>query len=147
MKLYECKVSFTFDANNPLEAAQQFLVNIQTNPNWFVDVKDVDNGAEFTVDTEDGSVETKIHLDENQFDAKVETELGTYYVRNTYDIDNTNGGITGVDIYNDEGKYVTNVSGLSVYVEDGWELDGDGKQYNCEDIKEIADWIENNLEL
>lgn len=80
MKLYECKVSFTFDANNPLEAAQQFLANIQTNPNWFVDVKDVDNGAEFTVDTEDGSVETKIHLDENQFDAKVETELGTYTI-------------------------------------------------------------------
>ena len=78
-------------------------------------------------------------------DAKIETEIGTYYVRNTYDIDDTNGGITGVSIYNDEGKHITNVSGLSVYVEDGWELEQDGEQYNCEDVKEIANWIENNL--
>ncbi len=56
-KLFECQVSFTYDTDNPAEAAKQFIANIQANPNWYVSVKDIDTGEKFTVDTETGEVE------------------------------------------------------------------------------------------
>jgi hypothetical protein len=57
-KTYECTVSFTYDTNSPEEAAREFIANIQNNPNWFVNVREVaPEGKSFTVDTETGETE------------------------------------------------------------------------------------------
>jgi hypothetical protein len=57
-KTYECTVSFTYDTNSPEEAAIEFIANIQNNPNWFVNVREVaSEGKSFTVDTETGETE------------------------------------------------------------------------------------------
>mgnify|MGYP007071610348 CR=1 FL=1 len=57
--LFECSISFTFNANNPVEAAREFIANIQNNPDWFVDVKNTKTGKKFVVDTETGETESK----------------------------------------------------------------------------------------
>lgn len=56
-KLYECSVSFTYDAENPQEAANEFLANLQNNPNWFIHVHECETFNHFTVDTETGDVQ------------------------------------------------------------------------------------------
>ncbi len=56
-KMYECTVSFTYEADSPEDAAQQLIANIQTNPNWFVQVRQSETTKEFTVDTETGECE------------------------------------------------------------------------------------------
>lgn len=56
-KLYECSVSFTYDAENPQEAANEFLANLQNNPNWFIHVRDTETQTNFSVDTETGDVQ------------------------------------------------------------------------------------------
>ena len=56
-KRYECTVSFTYEADSPEDAAQQLIANIQTNPNWFVQVRQSETTKEFTVDTETGECE------------------------------------------------------------------------------------------
>ena len=56
-KEFECSVSFTYDAESPVDAAQQFIDNIRSNPNWFVSVKETKSGEKFTVDTESGEAE------------------------------------------------------------------------------------------
>jgi hypothetical protein len=55
-KEYETIISFAYEANNPVDAAQQFIDNIP-HATWFLTVKDTETGKEFTVDTEDWSVE------------------------------------------------------------------------------------------
>jgi hypothetical protein len=56
-KWYECKVCFSYLATDPLDAAKQFLDNIATNPNWYVEVKEVFGEKHFTVDTETDEIE------------------------------------------------------------------------------------------
>jgi|AACY02.14.fsa_nt_gi hypothetical protein len=56
-KMYECTVSFTYEADSPEDAAQQLIANIQANPNWFVQVKELETTNQFTVDTETGECE------------------------------------------------------------------------------------------
>lgn len=58
-KWYECKISMSYKASSPAEAAEMLLANIATNPNWYVEVKDIDGNGSFTVDTETGEVEEK----------------------------------------------------------------------------------------
>ena len=59
-KFYECVVPFTYEAENPTDAARQFIANIQNNPNWYVLVKECEKFENtFTVDTETGECETK----------------------------------------------------------------------------------------
>lgn len=57
--MYECTVSFTYEADNPADAANQLITNIQANPNWFVNVKQLETSEEFTVDTETGECEER----------------------------------------------------------------------------------------
>lgn len=58
MTTFECSVSFTYDSDNPAEAARQLIANIQNNPNWYVNVMEVKpDGKSYTVDTETGEVE------------------------------------------------------------------------------------------
>jgi hypothetical protein len=56
-KIYECTVSFTFETDSPTEAANEFIANIQNNPNWYVNVRNVETNDRFTVDTETGECE------------------------------------------------------------------------------------------
>jgi len=58
-KWYQCKISMSYKASSPAEAAEMLLANIATNPNWYVDVKEIDGNSSFTVDTETGEVEEK----------------------------------------------------------------------------------------
>lgn len=58
-KWYECKVSMTYRASSPAEAAEKLLANVAANPNWYVDVKEIDSQRSFTVDTETGETEEK----------------------------------------------------------------------------------------
>lgn len=59
-KTFECSVSFTYDAENPVEAAKQFINTIQSNPNWYVDVREVGlKGKTYTVDTKTDECEEK----------------------------------------------------------------------------------------
>lgn len=53
MAQFECSLSFTYEADSPEDAARQFIANIQSNPNWFVDVKNLENGKTATIDTEE----------------------------------------------------------------------------------------------
>lgn len=55
-KLYECTVSMSYYALDPNDAANQLIANIQTNPNWYVKVKDDETGQTVTVDTETGEI-------------------------------------------------------------------------------------------
>ena len=50
-------VSFTVETDSPTEAANEFIANIQNNPNWFVNVRNVNTNEKFTVDTETGECE------------------------------------------------------------------------------------------
>ena len=65
--LYECSLSFAYDAENPVDAAKQFIANIQANPNWTISVKNTETGKKFSVDTETNEVESSL-----EFDDKVE---------------------------------------------------------------------------
>ena len=61
-KTYECTLSMSYDATDPVDAANQFIANIQTNPNWYVQVRErrLDGslmGKIVTVDTETGETE------------------------------------------------------------------------------------------
>ena len=52
----------SYDATDPVDAANQFIANIQTNPNWYVQVRErrLDGslmGKIVTVDTETGETE------------------------------------------------------------------------------------------
>ena len=58
-KCYECKLSMSYKASYPIEAAEMLLDNVATNPNWYVHVKEIDGDRSFTVDTENGEVEEK----------------------------------------------------------------------------------------
>lgn len=56
--LYECQISFIYEAVNPVDAARQFIANIQSNPNWFVSVhKTNDVNKKYIVDTDTGEIE------------------------------------------------------------------------------------------
>lgn len=56
-KLYQCTISMSYYALDPLDAANQMIGNIQTNPNWYVKVLDTETREEVTVDTETGETE------------------------------------------------------------------------------------------
>lgn len=47
----------SFNADDPVDAANQLIANVQTNPNWYVKVLDVETREAVTVDTETGEVE------------------------------------------------------------------------------------------
>ena len=49
----------SYKASSPAEAAEMLLANVATNPNWYVDVKEIDGDRSFTVDTENGEVQEK----------------------------------------------------------------------------------------
>jgi len=55
MPLYECYVSFTYEADSPDEAAKMFLTNIPM-ATWYVGVRDTETGEQFTVDTDTSDV-------------------------------------------------------------------------------------------
>jgi hypothetical protein len=57
-ELFECSISFTYEAGSAEEAAKMFLASI-TQSDWFVDVKNAKTGEKFTVDTEDLSAEPR----------------------------------------------------------------------------------------
>ena len=48
--IYECTVSFTYDADSPEDAAKQFIANLKSNDSWFIDVRDVGTNKTTTVD-------------------------------------------------------------------------------------------------
>lgn len=50
-KRYECKISFTYDAESPEDAARQFMANIP-NADWYVEAKEIGTGKITVVDTE-----------------------------------------------------------------------------------------------
>jgi hypothetical protein len=56
---YTCKISMVYQALSPAEAAKMLVDNIATNPNWYVEVTQIDGERSFTVDTENGEVEEK----------------------------------------------------------------------------------------
>ena len=58
-KWYECKLSMSYKASSPAEAAEKLLANVATNPNWYVDVKEIDTQKKFEVDTQTGETEEK----------------------------------------------------------------------------------------
>jgi hypothetical protein len=49
----------SYKASSPVEAAEMLLDNVATNPNWYVEVKEIDGDRSFTVDTENGEAEEK----------------------------------------------------------------------------------------
>ncbi len=55
-KLYECTISFTYEAEEPVDAANQFIANVHVTPDWYVLVKDTETGEQCTVDTELGLI-------------------------------------------------------------------------------------------
>lgn len=57
MRDFECTASMTYQAAEPSVAARDLIANIQWNPEWFVQVKDLDSGRKFTVDTLTGAIE------------------------------------------------------------------------------------------
>ena len=54
---FECTVSMVYIAEDPIDAAEQLLDNIAGVPTWFVNVKDLETGREFVVDTESREIE------------------------------------------------------------------------------------------
>ena len=56
---YECKLSMSYKASSPAEAAEMLLANIATNPNWYVHVKELDTQKKFEVDTQTGETDEK----------------------------------------------------------------------------------------
>jgi hypothetical protein len=52
---YECTVSFTYNAADPVDAVAQFMSNL-ANAGWFVSVRDTDTGEKFVVDTDDMTI-------------------------------------------------------------------------------------------
>ena len=57
---YECTVSMVYIAEDPVDAAKQLVDNIAGVPTWFVNVKDLETGREFVVDTESGEIESEV---------------------------------------------------------------------------------------
>jgi hypothetical protein len=55
---YECTLSFIYDAENPVDAVNQFMANIEANPNWWVAVKDISTKEQYIVDSETGDIES-----------------------------------------------------------------------------------------
>ena len=56
MNEYECTISFTYNADKPVEAAQDFVGRLAVS-SWFVNVKDIETKEEFIVDSETWEVE------------------------------------------------------------------------------------------
>lgn len=56
-KLYECTISMSFNADDPADAANQLIANVQNNPNWYVKVINLETREVVTVDTETGETE------------------------------------------------------------------------------------------
>lgn len=56
-KEFECTISMSYLADDPIDAAKQFIANIQTNPNWYVQVKDINSNFSVMVDTENDFIE------------------------------------------------------------------------------------------
>lgn len=50
--LYEVTVSFTYKADGPVDAVQQFMDNLHY-ANWYVEAVNLSTGKQYTVDTED----------------------------------------------------------------------------------------------
>lgn len=57
LKWYECKVSHSYLAEDPADAARQLIQNIANNPHWYVSVREIFGEKDFTVDTETDEVE------------------------------------------------------------------------------------------
>lgn len=55
-KTFECTVSMTYNAEDPIDAARQLIANIMANPGWYVKVREFDSGESVTVDTETGEI-------------------------------------------------------------------------------------------
>jgi hypothetical protein len=56
-KLYECTIGMSFNADDPVDAANQLIAKVQNNPNWYVKVLDLETLETVTVDTETGETE------------------------------------------------------------------------------------------
>lgn len=130
-KMYECQVSFTYEATDPVDAARQLIANIQNNPNWFISVNSVDNpNHKFTVDTETGECEQAARID-FEFDLTFELMGGVQlYANRTFDTELCNG----FDIFNSSGEFVLEINlGEDDYAED-----------DAGDIKFICDYLNEN---
>ncbi len=60
-KTYQCTVGMSYIATDPVDAANQLIANIQTNPNWYVEVREIKpdgtvDKKSVTVDTETGEI-------------------------------------------------------------------------------------------
>ena len=55
-KHYEVSMSMSYEAKNPVDAAQTFIDNVAI-AEWYVTVKNVDTGEVYNVDTETWEVE------------------------------------------------------------------------------------------
>ena len=49
---YEVTISMTYNAGGPVDAALQLIDNMLMQPGWYAQVKDVESGQEWTVDTQ-----------------------------------------------------------------------------------------------
>jgi hypothetical protein len=113
-KIYECVISFTYEAENPVDAANQFIANIQNNPNWNVLVKDCDNfNRTFTVDTETGECSSNARED-FEFDLSFEYQGVDFQANRTFDTDSGNG----FDIFANNEFVLQIPMGFDEYAED-----------------------------
>ena len=57
-KEFECRLSMTYSAVGPADAAKQFIGNLSMpRTQWYIEVIDPETGQSVTVDTEDWTVE------------------------------------------------------------------------------------------
>ncbi len=74
-----------------------------------------------------------------KYDATVETAIGTFHTRNIFDADS---GFTGIDIYNEAGKFIDEyASGFALSAED---KEDDPEQYKANEAR-VINYIEENL--
>ena len=127
-KLYECQLAFTYEATDPVDAARQFIANIQINPNWVVTVTDADEpNHKFTVETETGEC-SQAAREDFDFDFTIYEIDG--YVFHANRIFDTEFG-SGWDIFNEQGEFV-----LEFFVECYEETSEEDVDQICEYLRE-----------
>lgn len=74
-----------------------------------------------------------------QYDATVETEIGTFHTKNVFDIDT---GFTHIDIYDESGKFLDEFA--SGFALNAGDKEQDPEQYEADEARVIT-YIEENI--
>ena len=56
VKLWECRNIMSYEADNPVDSAKQFIGNIPISE-WYISVKNIETGEYFDVDMETWEIE------------------------------------------------------------------------------------------